>query len=94
MPEVHVYLSRRDKAFVESLPPDVTVAQILREALELRRGCAHDVTMLRCVRCGAELEAPAELDVAGVDVGQADDVEAPRDVDTASASDGDPVAIG
>lgn len=53
MPEVHVYVSARDKALIADLPPDVTVAEILRQALNDRRNCGHAVTARHCRRCGA-----------------------------------------
>jgi len=56
MPEVHVYVSERDKALIAGLPPDVSVASILREALAGRRECPHDRTVRRCTRCGATLD--------------------------------------
>ena len=52
MPEVHVYVSARDKAFIAALPPDITVAEILRQALNARRTCDHPVTERRCAHCG------------------------------------------
>lgn len=57
MPEVHVYVSARDKALIADLPPDVTVAEILRQALNARRACEHPVTERRCVTCGAAIGA-------------------------------------
>lgn len=72
MPEVHVYVSERDKALIAALPPEVTVASILREALEGRRGCEHDLTVVRCVRCGASLDGHGDLDSLADD-DQADD---------------------
>ncbi len=55
MPEVHVYVSARDKALIAALPPQVTVASILRQALEQRRACEH-VYERRCAGCGTPVE--------------------------------------
>jgi hypothetical protein len=58
MPEVHVYVSARDKALIAALPPDVTVAEILRQALNTRRNCDHALTARHCRCCGAVVPAP------------------------------------
>lgn len=81
-----MYVSERDKALIGSLPPSVTVASILREALQARRGCPHDQVVTRCGRCGAEIPAwPAgppggdpgaeNGQVEGVASGSSDDAE-------------------
>jgi len=57
MPEVHVYVSARDKAFIATLPPEVTVAEILRQALRARETCEHPSTEQRCARCGTVISS-------------------------------------
>ncbi len=59
MPEVHIYVTARDKAFIAQLPPDVTLASILRSALDTYRGCEHDQASWRCLSCGMPVEGPA-----------------------------------
>lgn len=94
-----MYVSERDKALIAALPPDVTVASILREALAGRRGCAHDLTVLRCVRCGATLEGHGDLESLDDDQAEPPDTDGAApvlvgDMASGSPSDGDTMAIG
>ena len=85
MPEVHAYVSAPDKALIEALPPQVTVASILREALAGRRACPHERLALRCASCGAAVEGHPGSAGAGTpgDAEAALDVERPVEVDIA-----------
>lgn len=83
MPEVHVYVSERTRGLIAALPPDVSVSQLLRELLESRQGCPHDLTMVRCVRCGATVESgDGDIDIPP-------SLEEPQVEDVAVGSPGD-----
>ena len=55
MPEVHVYVSKADKALLAELPAEVTIASLLREKLaELRAersACEHPSLEVHCPAC-------------------------------------------
>ena len=90
MPEVHVYVSAKDKALIANLPPGIKVADLLRHALAGHRRCPHDQTTRYCASCGATLEAtptrrsdrhpivtPSTSDVEPIDTPSTSDVDIP-----------------
>ncbi|MCL2393269.1 MAG: hypothetical protein FWC87_01170 [Acidimicrobiaceae bacterium] len=66
MPTIQVYLSARDRAWLDERPREFNVAAFVRDAIAQARSeaerCAHDRIEAVCLDCGEHLGATTEAD--------------------------------